>query len=257
MEKQITSKAIVVGVINYGDTDRIAHLLTPNHGLISAIAKRIRSPKHKLAGVLDVGNMLEVQLTRPKNELYLMQTAQELCSTGNIRNNLHKIAIMMYCCEVAKSLSVPEQPAPRLFGLLEHSIQSLITLGQPNSNMFNGFAVKALALTGQPARLDSCNICEEPTGDSRYFHSLLGSVIHKSCLEQRPDIPPQSLFYTPRSWSETVHTLLHTPLHDTWSGEFPSSQNGKRSSVWLLTEMIEHLIERPIRSRSLLEPLFP
>lgn len=257
MENQIISKAIVVGVINYGDTDRIAHLLTPDHGLISAIAKRIRSPKHKLAGVLDVGNILEIQLSPPKNELYLMQTAQELCSTGNIRNNLHKIAIMMYCCEVAKVLCVPEQPAPRLFGLLEHSIQSLITLDQPNNNMFNGFAVKALALTGQPPRLDVCNICDEVVGDSRYFHPLVGSMIHKACLEQRPDLPSQPTFYTPLTWSENVHNLLHTPLHDTWDTEFPRSQNGKRSSVWLLTEMIEHLIERPIRSRSLLEPLFP
>ena len=256
VENKIISKAIVVGVVNYGDTHRIAHILTPERGLISAIARRVRSPKHKLAGVLDLGNILEVQLSPPKKDLYLLQTAHELVSTGIIRNNLHKIAIMMYCCEIAKALSVPENPAPKLYGLLEHTIHLLNQLDQPNTSMFNGFAVKALAFTGQPPQLHTCDLCNCPATDSRYFHPMLGSMVHKSCLDTRQDIPTQTAYFTPSNWATTVHNLLHMPLHDSWLSEFPRTQNGNRSSVWLLTEMIEHIIERQIRSRSLLQPLF-
>ena len=66
MKEVILSDCIVIGFVNYGESDRIVKLFSSERGLISAIAKRVRSHKHKWAGILEIGQTLEVKLTPPK-----------------------------------------------------------------------------------------------------------------------------------------------------------------------------------------------
>ncbi len=257
MDSISTMQAIVVGFVNYGDSDRIGKFLTSERGLVSAIAKRIRTPKHKWSGLLDIGNIVEINVSHSRNDLYLLKGLNELGSNGSIRSNLHKLSVMLYCCEVAMLLSVPEDNNPKLFGLLKHTLKNLNTLGIPSANVINGFAIKALTINGIPPRLDSCDLCSKPIVSSRIFHTQLGSMLHSSCIESRPDIRRDSLFYTPEDWVNSLQSLLRQPLHKNWESNFPSLLNGKRSSVWLLTEMIEHVAEHSVQSKSLLHTLYP
>ena len=54
-----------------------------------------------------------------------------------------------------------------------------------------------------------------------------------------------------------MYNLLHQPMMSYWESSMGVLKNNKRSSTWLLTEMIEHTVERAIRSRSVLQTLYP
>ena len=133
MKELILSDCIVVGFVNYGESDRIVKLFSSQKGLISAIAKRVRSHKHKWAGILEVGQTLEVKLSPPKNDLWLIISIQEVQSTAALRKDLLKLSTMQYCCEVTGTLSIPEDPNPKLHGLLTHTINTLSELPTPGS----------------------------------------------------------------------------------------------------------------------------
>ena len=50
----ITTKAIVLSRVNYGEADRIMQVLTPDSGKIGVIAKSVRREKSKLAGGIEL-----------------------------------------------------------------------------------------------------------------------------------------------------------------------------------------------------------
>lgn len=257
MKEVILSDCIVIGFVNYGESDRIVKLFSSERGLISAMAKRVRSHKHKWAGILEVGQTLEVKLSPPKNDLWLLIGIQEVANTALLRKDLLKLSTMQYCCEITGALSIPEDPNPKLHGLLVHTLNTLRDLPSPGSAALNGFAVKALAISGHHPQLKTCTFCGEDIGDNRLFHSSLGSMVHDHCIEKNPETQTQHLFYTPKSWAIDVHNLLHQPMISYWESSLVVLKNNKRSSTWLLTEMIEHTVERAIRSRSVLKTLYP
>lgn len=261
MNETVLSDCIVVGFINYGESDRIVKLFSKERGLISAIAKRIRSHKHKWLGLLEVGNTLEVTLIPPKNDLWLLTGIQEIGSTSIIRKDLLKLSTMQYCCEVTGVVSITDDPNPKLYGLLEHTLGLLKQMPTPGSAVLNGFAIKALAISGHPPQLQTCTLCNQPiqTGVDRYFHSALGSMIHQGCLEapQHQPIHTPHLFQTPKQWAIDVQALLKQPMLSYWESNISTVKINKRSATWLLTEMIEHTVERGVRSRSVLQTLYP
>ena len=253
----ILSDCIVIGFVNYGESDRIVKLYSSEKGLLSAIAKRVRSHKHKWAGVLEVGQTLEVKLSPPKNDLWLLKGVQEVANTAGLRKDLLKLSTMQYCCEITGALSIPEDPNPKLHGLLTHMLRTLNDLPTPGSAALNGFAIKALAISGHHAQLNTCGLCDKAIGTDRFFHTSLGAMVHTACLEQHPETQSTHLFQTPKGWANDIHNLLHQPMTSYWESSLSVLKNKKRSSTWLLTEMIEHTVERAIRSRSVLETLYP
>lgn len=257
MKELILSDCIVIGFVNYGESDRIVKLFSSQRGLISAIAKRVRSHKHKWAGILEIGQTLEVKILPPKNDLWLLISVQEVKSTAVLRKDLLKLSTMQYCCEVTGVLSVPEDPNPKLHGLLAHTLKTLTDLPTPGSTALNGFAVKALAISGHPPQLKTCTFCGEDIGSSRLFHTSLGSMVHEHCVEKHPEVQQTHLFFTPKNWALDVHNLLHQPMMSYWESSLTVLNKNKRSSTWLLTEMIEHTVERAVRSRSVLQTLYP
>lgn len=55
-----TSTAIVLRSIDYQGSSKIITVLSRTHGKIALIAKGAKKPKNKLAGAIEVGNILEV-----------------------------------------------------------------------------------------------------------------------------------------------------------------------------------------------------
>ena len=235
MKELILSDCIVIGFVNYGESDRIVKLFSSERGLISAIAKRVRSHKHKWAGILEIGQTLEVKLSPPKNDLWLLISVQEVRNTATLRKDLLKLSTMQYCCEITGVLSIPEDPNPKLHGLLAHTLKTLTDLPTPGSAALNGFAVKALAISGHPPQLKTCTFCGEDIGLSRLFHTSLGSMVHEHCVEKHPEMQQAHLFFTPKSWALDVHNLLHQPMVSYWESSLNVLNKNKRSSTWLQT----------------------
>ena len=60
-----TTEALVLRFVDFGESDRIVHLLTPDQGRVAAIAKGARRSRKRFPGTLDLFNHLHVQFARP------------------------------------------------------------------------------------------------------------------------------------------------------------------------------------------------
>ena len=61
---QITTEALVLRSVDFGESDRIVHLLVPDAGRLTAIAKGARRSVRRFPGTLDLFNHLRVQVER-------------------------------------------------------------------------------------------------------------------------------------------------------------------------------------------------
>ena len=59
-----TTDALILRYVDYGESDRIVHLLTPAVGRLAAIAKGARRSQKRFPGTLDLFNQLRVQVDR-------------------------------------------------------------------------------------------------------------------------------------------------------------------------------------------------
>lgn len=69
------TEAIVARRVNFGETDRIVELLTPQ-GKISAMAKGARREKSKLAGGIEPFSLSKVTLVTGRGDLYTLSSAK-------------------------------------------------------------------------------------------------------------------------------------------------------------------------------------
>ena len=99
--------ALVIGYVDYAEEDRVVRLLTEQYGLVSAIATKARSSHRRFGGAIDIGNEIRAVITPPnQGELWRLREATITKGRFTIRKDIHKIALMMYMCEVCAFLSL-------------------------------------------------------------------------------------------------------------------------------------------------------
>lgn len=67
--KPLTSKAIILTRVNYGEADRILTLLTPDHGKVRLMARGVRKATSKLAGGIELFSVSHISFIRGRGEI--------------------------------------------------------------------------------------------------------------------------------------------------------------------------------------------
>ena len=104
--KGIQTEALVLRAVDFGESDQILHLLIPDSGRITAIAKGARRSVRRFAGTLDLFNHLSIQvdLRRPTTMARLDQ-ARLIESFGGLRVDLVRFALGCYLLELFDRLA--------------------------------------------------------------------------------------------------------------------------------------------------------
>lgn len=108
----ITTKAIVLSRVNYGEADRIMQILTPDLGKIGVIAKSVRREKSKLAGGIELLAICDLTLHQGKGELALVTGARLDTFFGRILEDYDRLQFAYYVLkDVARAAEQLTEPA--------------------------------------------------------------------------------------------------------------------------------------------------
>ena len=66
-KKYLQTESIVLKVFDFGEADRIFTLLTPDNGIIRAVAKGVRKPKSRMGGHIDVLSKVNIYISLGEN----------------------------------------------------------------------------------------------------------------------------------------------------------------------------------------------
>jgi DNA repair protein RecO (recombination protein O) len=227
----VAEPAIVVGGADLGESDRVARLLSPRIGRFSVVARRARASRRRFAGAFEVGNEVVVD-ARGRGDLPPVSVVEIVRAPRRARDDLDRIALLCFGCEVAGALAPEHAAAERLFELLRHWLARLEDPTPPPHGARVAFEAKALTFAGLGPRLTTCARCGLPLADPVTWQPD-GGGRHRDCGPGRP---------VAAALLRTIEDLRRTPL-----AEIRSAVDTR-----LLTDAIEHHLGRGLNSRGLL-----
>ncbi len=156
------TEALVLRAVDFGESDRIVHLLTPATGRLPAIAKGARRSRRRFPGTLDLMNRLAVQVDRGRPAaLARLDGARLLHTYEAVRVDAGRFALGCYLLELLDRLA-PESGAPVDLGrLFAFALDALDALDReaPDARLRTLLELRALAALGLRPELLRCVRC--------------------------------------------------------------------------------------------------
>jgi len=153
----------VLRSVDFGESDRIVHLLVPDAGRLTAIAKGARRSLRRFPGTLDLFNHLRVQVDRRRTAgLARLEQATLIEAFTPLRREPARFALACYLIELLDRLA-PEGGARadgrRLFGFALSALRTVATPRRIDSRLRTLLELRALDALGLRPELRHCVRC--------------------------------------------------------------------------------------------------
>ncbi len=163
--KRLRTEALVLRTLDFGESDRIVHLLTRNGGRMVAIAKGAKRSVKRFPGALDLFNFLRIEAVQPRNaSMARLEGATLLSSFGALRCDTRRYAMGCYLLELFNRLA-PEGGAwadsRALFDFAREAL-GWVELRQPDPRMRVLLELRTLDALGLCPELRNCVRCGSP-----------------------------------------------------------------------------------------------
>lgn len=230
--------AVVLRSWKLGEADRIVSLMTRENGKVRCVAKGARKTQSRFGSRVEPTNHLQVQLYRGKGDLDTLTQVESIERFPNVREDLELFARASEMLETVEFVAQERQPNEGLYLMLSRALQTIAT--SSSHLVVAGFFLKLLAQEGFAPALDVCIRC----GSERDLTHLSldgGGVTCSSCAIGTP-------------LSVEAQALLHLALGGQLGAVLnqPASPATREVDV-LATRMMEHMLERRLRSATVLE----
>jgi DNA repair protein RecO (recombination protein O) len=292
VSRTYTVTGINLKAIPLGEADRLLTILSPERGLIQAVAPGARKQSAKLGGRSSLFVVNQLMLAQGKS-LDRITQAEGIESYPGLATHLSRLTAGQYLAEVVLAQAIPDEPQADLFNLLCEHLRRIE--GAPASESL-AYLCQALfhllALAGLAPQVYRCGVSHGPiepnfqTPDWHVMFSLeLGvvlpdpepagpiSLLRLNALElalmqqlAQAHLPTdRSAEFLQAAGSSPGPAPLHLPFrHSNPASSNPASSNPASStsgsSPWVNIERalryyIQYHFDRPIRSATLLEGL--
>jgi DNA repair protein RecO (recombination protein O) len=174
----VTTPAVILHVMPYGDTSKILRLLTRDLGLVSAIARGARRAKSPTGPRLDLFALGEAALrVREGRELSPLQAFETDDANPALAHDVDRFAGASAVAELALKCA-PAEAHPGVFAAVAGALAALASAAPGDieaTALAAGWAV-VVALGFSPS-LDRCVACGTPVEGTIYFSAEQGGAL--------------------------------------------------------------------------------
>lgn len=168
--KSLTTKAIVLRRTDYGEADRILHLLTPE-GRRGALARGVRREKSRLAGGIELFAISDVVVTEGKGELGILTSARLITF---FRHILEDYDTLQFAYEAVKQVGRASETVdePEWFEVLSEVLSALDNPNIPRHLVETWFYLRYGDLLGHGLNLRHDTDGRPLAADKRYVYDV-------------------------------------------------------------------------------------
>ncbi|HVG92940.1 MAG TPA: DNA repair protein RecO [Planctomycetota bacterium] len=237
--------AIVVRVIDFAETSQVVHLVTPEHGLVSALAKGAHQPKSAFEGGIPFAVLGEADVLPRRSELELLRAFRVTDGLRGLRDDLDRFAAGEYVLGLLRAFSRHALAAPALFLAGATALKAISAAPPDQAPLWVAvFEARTLAATGHRPHFGSCVVCGGDDLRDLVFAPAAGGVAHRRCA---PPGPTKSI----SAGDLAVLTRLYTARLPTFASE-PPSVAGLKAARAVHDLFLPYVLERePAGTRSL------
>jgi DNA repair protein RecO (recombination protein O) len=175
--RQFRTQAIILSRRDFGESDRLLKIFTPDYGKISAIAKGARKPQGKLSGHVELFARSDVMIHKGRS-LDILSQAELIDPYLGLREDLTRGAYANYVAELLDRFTADEDiNQAELFVLLHETLQRIAYDDDPRlATRF--YELRLLDLVGFQPELMECVVDREPLlPKSHFFSNEEGGVV--------------------------------------------------------------------------------
>ncbi len=185
----ISTVAILLRRIEYGDHDLIVTLLTRDYGKVSMIAKFARKSRKRFPGTLELFSKISLVATLPKKGgMPVIKEAALKHPFASLRGNLWKTAYASYWTELVLTWLEEGKAQEKIYHLLKYSLEALDN-GQCPAVISIIFQLYFLQFSGLSPNLKQCSRCqialEKLPGEKFGFDLAKGGLVCQGCLTDK------------------------------------------------------------------------
>ncbi len=182
MAGPLTTEAVVLRSMRYGEADRILHLYTPMCGRVSAIAKGVRRARSRFGGRLEPFFRVQLGLYEGRSDLLTVTSAETIAAHAHLREDPDALDAAARACDAVARLFDSAEPHPEVFNLLCTMLALLDAepVAGAAAERRLAFRLKLLLAAGHAPALGACVACGEAehlTG----FAPAAGGVVCAAC----------------------------------------------------------------------------
>jgi len=244
------TEAIVLRLLDYGESDRIVTFCTAGYGKIRGIAKGARRSRKRFANVLEPFCCSHLLFSRRgPDSLALIDSSEVISHFPQIRTDLEKTLSASYLIDLTDQFTPDDKKSEAIFKLL-YDFLFLIEERPAAESILRFFEIRLLKLSGYDPVLDHCLACKRPVGnESAYrFSATAGGLTCTGCRPAGEDSIPVSL--------GTIRTLLlgREAQIDRLGNILLSGQSAVESRQ-ILAHFIRHILGRELKSLHVLNEI--
>lgn len=182
----VQCEALVLRVLEFGESDRIVHLLTPAWGRVTAMAKGAKRSRKRFSGTLDLFHHLLVQLERRRpTSMVRLDHTRLLDAHEPLRGDPRRFALASYLTELLDRLGTEGSgggEAARVFEAAAAIYRALESL-PPELGTQVLLELRLLAVFGLRPELGRCVRCGSALGGEPAvrFHVAEGGALCARC----------------------------------------------------------------------------
>ncbi|MCB1153008.1 DNA repair protein RecO [bacterium] len=247
----IETHAIVVKLIPFRESDRIAWLVTRERGLVSAVVPGARRSHKRFANVFDLANCVTLKLNMPRRGMARADSGKLVDGYWALSQSSLGLCAATHVIELLRRFSVEEHEDAELFDVGVGALRALARDGvQPR--LLRIFEGRLLGAVGLAPNLESCIACgrDIPADrDARYSFARSGVVCDRC-------VPGRDLFRLGAGARAALARVLEAPIGTLY--DLPMDKAEVDGLTALLPRQIEHHLGGPLVAlrfaRSLVKP---
>ncbi len=161
MNQKYKATGIILKGSSLKENDRLVTVLTPEHGLIRAVAPGAKKYKSQLRGRTELFVVNELLLIKGRSLDKIIQ-ADTLYTYPGLSRDLGKLATAQYLAELTIALAVAEQPQPELYELLNEHLRRVeaFTVGESVYPYLAQAVFHLLAIAGLTPQVFECCVTQ-------------------------------------------------------------------------------------------------
>jgi DNA repair protein RecO (recombination protein O) len=244
------TSGVVLGAIDYGDSDRIVTFYTDRFGKVKGIAKGARRSARRFANALELFSLSTVMLSRSRGSgLAFIENCDVVNHYPGIRNDLEKMLAASYMIELIDHMTLEGKKSLALFNHMK-TFLDLVDANMYSDDFVRFFELRLLRYSGYDPVLDRCIVCNTPIDrmEKPCFSVVDGGIRCARCRDNGNS-------HIPVSVGTLKALLMSKEIEVDKINRLSLSRQSLRESEAVLGGIIEHTIGRQMKSLKILRQI--
>lgn len=174
---------LIIKEQNIGENDRLVFALTKSNGVIRAFVKGAKNIKNQKCAATSLLSYSRLTIYKGR-ESYIIGEAQSIKIFSKLRNDVKKMCLAQYFCELALTVCPREQNSEPFLKLVLNSLYLLSEDKRSAELIKPCLEMRLVSLAGYMPDLTMCRNCGEYSADTMYFLPEIGMLECASCHER-------------------------------------------------------------------------